>query len=84
MVGLPETLVKFNYICVVVDRLTKESYFFQIRTYYNAQNLAKLYKKEIVRIHGGPFLSSQAVVYDSHPCFKGNCMMSLELNSLLL
>ncbi|WMV49701.1 hypothetical protein MTR67_043086 [Solanum verrucosum] len=47
LVGLPKTLGKFDSIWVVVDRLTKSAYFILVRVDYNAQQLAKVYVKEI-------------------------------------
>ncbi|WMV09630.1 hypothetical protein MTR67_003015 [Solanum verrucosum] len=54
MVGLPKTLGKFDSIWVVVDRLTKSTHFIPVRIDYNAEQLAKVYVKEIVRLHGVP------------------------------
>ncbi|WMV55148.1 hypothetical protein MTR67_048533 [Solanum verrucosum] len=54
VVDLPTTLGKFDYIWVVVDRLTKSAYFIPIRIDYNAEQLAKVYVKEIVRLHRVP------------------------------
>ncbi|WMV32392.1 hypothetical protein MTR67_025777 [Solanum verrucosum] len=51
VVGL---LGKYDSIWVVVDRLTKSSHFIPGRTYYSIQRLAKVYVKEIVRLHGVP------------------------------
>ncbi|WMV30101.1 hypothetical protein MTR67_023486 [Solanum verrucosum] len=55
VVGLPKTLGKFDSIWVVVDRLTKSPHFIPIIIDYNAEQLAKVYVKEIVRLHGVPF-----------------------------
>jgi len=41
-------------IRVVVDRLTKLAHFIPVRIDYNAEQLAKVYVKEIVRLHGVP------------------------------
>ncbi|WMV18765.1 hypothetical protein MTR67_012150 [Solanum verrucosum] len=54
VVGLPKTLGKFDSIWVVVDRVTKSAHFIPIRIDYNAEQLAKVYVKEIVRLHGVP------------------------------
>ncbi|WMV50946.1 hypothetical protein MTR67_044331 [Solanum verrucosum] len=43
---------KFDSIWVVVDRLTKSAHFILVRIDYNAEQLAKIYVKEIVRLHG--------------------------------
>ncbi|WMV19919.1 hypothetical protein MTR67_013304 [Solanum verrucosum] len=52
VVGLPKTLGNFDFIWVVVDRLTKSTHFILVEIDYNAQLLAKVYAKEIVRLHG--------------------------------
>lgn len=54
MVGLPKTLGIFDSIWLVVDTLTKSVHFALVRPDYNAQQLAKVYVKEIVRLHGVP------------------------------
>ncbi|WMV32386.1 hypothetical protein MTR67_025771 [Solanum verrucosum] len=51
LVGL---IGKYDSIWVVVDRLTKSTHFIPGRTDYSAQQLAKVYVKEIVRLHGVP------------------------------
>ncbi|WMV33369.1 hypothetical protein MTR67_026754 [Solanum verrucosum] len=38
----------------VVDRLTKSAHFIPVRIDYNAEQLAKVYVKEILRLHGVP------------------------------
>ncbi|KAH0672776.1 hypothetical protein KY290_026933 [Solanum tuberosum] len=52
VVGLPKTLGKFDSIWVVVDRLTKSVYFIPVRIDYNTEQLAKVYVKKVVRLHG--------------------------------
>ena len=54
VVGLPKTLGKFDSIWVIVDRLTKSAHFILVKVTYNAENLAKLYISEVVRLHGVP------------------------------
>ncbi|WMV18244.1 hypothetical protein MTR67_011629, partial [Solanum verrucosum] len=54
VVGLPKTLGKFYSIWEVVDRLTTSAHFIPVRIDYNAQQLAKVYVKAIVRLHGVP------------------------------
>ncbi|WMV36714.1 hypothetical protein MTR67_030099 [Solanum verrucosum] len=54
VVGLPKTVGKFYFIWVVVDRLTKSAYFISVRIDYNAEQLAKVYVKDIVKLHGVP------------------------------
>ncbi|WMV45459.1 hypothetical protein MTR67_038844 [Solanum verrucosum] len=54
VVGLPKTLGKFYFVWVVVYRLTKSAHFILVRIDYNVEQLAKVYVKEIVRLHGVP------------------------------
>ena len=52
--GLPRTLQKFDSIWVIVDRLTKSAHFLPVKTTYTTEDYARLYVKEIVRLHGIP------------------------------
>ncbi|XP_070046620.1 uncharacterized protein [Nicotiana tomentosiformis] len=54
IVGLPRTQYKFDSIWVIVDRLTKSAHFLPVRTTYSAKDYARLYIKEVVRLHGVP------------------------------
>lgn len=49
-----KTLRKCDSILVIVDKLTKSTHFFPVRVNYNAVNVAKIFVKEIVRLHGVP------------------------------
>ncbi|WMV41304.1 hypothetical protein MTR67_034689 [Solanum verrucosum] len=46
--------VKYEYQRPTVDILTKSTHFIPVRIDYNAQQLAKVYVKEIVRLHVVP------------------------------
>ena len=52
--GLPRTSRGNNAIWVVVDKLTKSAHFLAFRTGLSLDGLAKLYVKEIVKLHGTP------------------------------
>ncbi|CAN4114237.1 unnamed protein product [Withania somnifera] len=52
--GLPRSFRKFDSIWVIVDRLTKSAHFLPVKTNYTAKEYARLYIKEIVRLHGVP------------------------------
>ena len=54
VVGLPKKMGKYDYIWVIVDRLTKSTHFIPVKVTYNAEKLARLYISEIVRLHGIP------------------------------
>ena len=50
--GLPRSFRKFDSIWVIVYRLTKAAHFLPVKTNYTAEEYARLYIKEIVRLHG--------------------------------
>ena len=54
VIGLPKTTNGHDAIWVIVDRLTKSAHFLPIRITYSLEQLADLYMKEIVRLHGVP------------------------------
>ena len=65
VVGLPVTGRKHDSVWVVVDRLTKSAHFLPVRTDYSLDKIAKLYIKEIVRLHGIPV----SIISDRDPRF---------------
>ena len=73
MVGLPLTGRKHDSVWVVVDRLTKITYFLPVRTNYSLDKLAELYIKEIVRLHGIPISISLDRDLRLTLRFWGNC-----------
>ncbi|KAL5542399.1 hypothetical protein UlMin_010109 [Ulmus minor] len=54
VVGLPKTTNGYDAVWVIVDRLTKSVHFLPIKITYSLEQLADLYVKEIVRLHGVP------------------------------
>ncbi|WMV07827.1 hypothetical protein MTR67_001212 [Solanum verrucosum] len=46
--------VKYEHQRVMVDRLTESAHFILVRIDYNAEQLAKVYVTEILRLHGVP------------------------------
>ena len=53
--GLPRTRRQHDLICLIVDKITKSFRFLAVKTTYSAEDDAKLYLNEIVRLHGVPF-----------------------------
>jgi hypothetical protein len=51
---LPRTQGGHDGIWVIVDRLTKSAHFLPIKETYTLDKLAKLYVREIVKLHGVP------------------------------
>ncbi|KAH0641849.1 hypothetical protein KY290_033468 [Solanum tuberosum] len=54
VVGLPRTSRGVNNIWVIVDRLTKSAHFLPVHTTFSAERLARIYIREVVRLHGVP------------------------------
>ncbi|KAF3671135.1 Outer plastidial membrane protein porin [Capsicum annuum] len=54
VMGLPRTHRRHNSIWVIVDRITKSAHFLSVHTTYSAEDYAKLYIIELVRLHGVP------------------------------
>jgi hypothetical protein len=65
VVGLPSTLRQHDAVWVIVDRLTKSAHFIPVRMDFPRERLAKLYMKEVVRLHGVP----RSIVSDRDPRF---------------
>lgn len=60
IMGLACTWRQHEYICVIVDKNTKSTHSFFVKTINSIEEYAKLYGNEIVRLHGFLFISSQA------------------------
>ena len=68
VVGLPRTRRQFDSIWVVVDRMTKSAHFLPVKTTFNAEEYARLYIQELVRLHGVPrsIISDRGTQFTSH------------------
>jgi hypothetical protein len=53
-VGLLRTQPGYDFIWVIVDRLTKVAHFIFVKTTYSRLQLAELYMSRIVYLHGVP------------------------------
>jgi len=82
VVGMPRSLKHHDAIWVVVDRLTKSAHFLPLRTSYNAEQLAELYIKEIMRLHGVPLsiVSDRDTKFASQFWHAFQTAMGTELN----
>ena len=54
VIGLPPFRRHHDSIWVMVDRLTKSSYFLPVYTSYTTEDYARLYIRELVRLHEVP------------------------------
>ena len=52
--GIPRTTNGYDAIWVIVDRLTKSAHFLAIKVSHSIEQLAQLYVKEVIRLHGVP------------------------------
>jgi len=82
VVGMPLMQNHHDAIWVVVDRLTKSAHFLPLKTTYSAEQLAKLYIKEIVRLHGVPIsiVSNRDTKFASRFWHRFQTAMGTELN----
>ena len=65
VLGFPLTQQKHDSVWVIVNKLTKLTHFIPVRMDYSMDRLAKLYVKEIVRLHGVPL----SIMSDRDPRF---------------
>ncbi|GAB2290451.1 hypothetical protein Dimus_038102 [Dionaea muscipula] len=63
--GLPTTRNGHDAVWVIVDRLTKSAYFLPVKVTFSLERLARLYMREIIRLHGTPV----SIVSDRDPRF---------------
>ena len=54
VISLPPSRCHQDSIWVVVDRLTMSTHFLPVHTSYTAEGYARLYIRELVRLHGVP------------------------------
>ncbi|XP_070005752.1 uncharacterized protein [Nicotiana sylvestris] len=52
MVGPPRTQGKFDVAWVIVDTLTKSAHFIPVMTTYSSEQVAQVYIREIITLHG--------------------------------
>nr|XP_016433622.1 PREDICTED: uncharacterized protein LOC107760120 [Nicotiana tabacum] len=72
--GLPCTPRRYDAIWVIIDRLTKYAHFLPVRTTYSAEDYAKLYIQEIVRLHRVPL----SIIFDRGAQFKAHFWKSFQ------
>jgi hypothetical protein len=74
VIGLPRTQKGNDSIWFIIDRLTKVSHFIPVKTTFGGATLARLYLKEIVRLHGIP----RRIVSDRGTQFTSKFWLSLQ------
>jgi hypothetical protein len=73
VIGQPQTQKGNDSIWVIIDRLTKVAHFIPVKTTNRGATLARLYLKEIVRLHGIP----RRIVSDRGTQFTSKFWLSL-------
>ena len=66
--GFPMTVRQHDSVMVVVDKLTKASNFIHVKSTYKTNAIAKIFMKEIFRLHGFP----KAIISDRDTKFTSN------------
>ena len=74
LMGLPTTRKGHNAVWIVVDRLTKSSHFLPMKESDTVETLARLYVREIVRLHGVPI----SIVSDRDARFTSKFWQALQ------
>ena len=66
--SLPRTRHQHNSIWVIINRMTKLSYFLLVHTSYSTEDYAKLYIKELIRLHDIPLsiISDRGIQFTSY------------------
>jgi hypothetical protein len=54
VVGLPLTSHQHNAILVIVDKLTKSAHFIPVRDTYDVTDVARVFLRKVIRLHGIP------------------------------
>ena len=76
VVGLPKTMGKYDFIWVIVDRLTKSAHFIPVKVTYNAEKLARLYISKLFDCMEFHFPSYQIEVRSLLLRFGEHCMLN--------
>ena len=71
--GLPRMNKKHDSIMVVVEKLTKATHFVPVKTMHIMANIAKIFMKEIARLHGIP----RTIISDRDTKFTSNLWRGL-------
>ncbi|WMV46630.1 hypothetical protein MTR67_040015 [Solanum verrucosum] len=78
ILGLPCTNRQHDSIWVIVDRMKKLAHFIRVKVSYFVKDYAKLYLRDIVRLHGVPL----SIIIDRCPyqILRGIGMVAYELD----
>ena len=68
IIEFPMNMRQHDPIVVVVDKITNESHFISVNSTHKADSIAKIFMKDIFRLHGLP----KAIVSDRDAKFTSN------------
>ena len=68
IIGLPMTWRQDDSIMVVVDKLTNEAHIIPIKSTHKTDDIAKIFMKEIFKLHGLP----KAIIFNRDTKFTSN------------
>ena len=68
VIGLPKMTKGYDFIWVIVDRLTKSAHFLPIKKTYPLNRFVRIYIEEIMKLHGVP----SSIVSDQDPRFTSH------------
>ena len=66
--GFPMTWRQHDSIMVMADKLKKEAHFISVKSMHKTDDIAKIFMKEIFKLHGLP----KAIVFDRDVKFTSN------------
>ena len=73
--GLPKVRGGYDSIWFIVDRLTKSAHFIPVKTTYQAEDVTKIYLKEIVKLHSAP----SSIILDRGTQFTSHYWKSFQI-----
>lgn len=76
IVGLHISLCRHDAIMVIIDRLSKVTYFSPIRSSYTSTIVAHIFVRDVVRLHGIPC----KIIYDRDLVFTSTFWTTLQHN----
>ena len=73
IISLPKNFIQYDFIVVVVDKLSKGAHFIHVKSTYKVVNIADIFMKALFRLHGVP----KVIVSDRDAKFIGNFWIAL-------
>ena len=72
--GLPMTWRQLDSIMVVVYKLTKAAHFIPVKSTHKTDDIAKIFMKDIFKLHGLPKAIVSDMMSSSLPIFGRGCL----------